>query len=105
MAYRQQSLVTGTSMPGVPWTRPFSAERYNDLDFDLRRDLARLTTMQETVLRLRHGIGTGRRRSLEEVASLLGLGRNEVAMVERAAVKRFPPTALDAWQRRMKVAA
>lgn len=79
---------------------PFTGGRHTDIDFELRCQFARMTPTQEAVLRLRHGIGTGRKRSLEEVAGLVGVYWQDVMRIEDEAVSRMPARERVAWRRR-----
>jgi hypothetical protein len=64
---------------------PFTGPQGRPIGPECRRELARLTPMQEAVLRLRNGIGTERTRTVEELAAILAMSPDEIGKLERGA--------------------
>lgn len=68
---------------------PDSATTGMIMDEQLERILKTLTEREETVLRLRFGIGDGRQRTLEEVGNRFGVTRERVRQIETKALRKM----------------
>lgn len=68
----------------------FSRRHHNEDEFEvsLNKLLDSLTEPEAEVLKLRFGLADGKKRSLEEVAEILGLSRERVRQIEHKAIHR-----------------
>ena len=56
---------------------------------EIRRVLQTLTPREETVIRLRYGIGYDRNHTLEDVGKIMGVTRERVRQIEAKAILRL----------------
>jgi RNA polymerase primary sigma factor len=79
----------GHLVPDAAIPSPEEAAIQGQLADEVERAMSPLTDREREILRLRHGLGTGRELTLEEIGRRLSITRERVRQIEAKAVEKI----------------